>query len=144
MDFNKLSDRLLNNLFTLSSFSKQKQLLNLGKGELCVLIALLKHGDLTPGELMKMTDTSSAHIAKILRNLQAKEEVVKNVNDSDKRSALISITEKGRKHLYTIYDQVVVNTVGLLEKLGENDSRELLRITDRIMEIEGMNREVAE
>ena len=144
MDLNRLSDRLLGNLYTLSSFSKQKQLLNLGKGELCVLIALLKHGSLTPGELMKLTDTSSAHVAKILRNLQSKGEVNKEVNDSDKRSAVINITDSGRKHLYSMYDQVVENTVSLLEKLGEDDSRELLRITDRIMEIEGMNREAAE
>ena len=144
MDFNAISDRLLNNLFTLSSFSKQKQLLNLGKGELCVLIALMKHGSLTPGELMKLTDTSSAHIAKILRNLQTKDEVIKETNDSDKRSALISITDKGKQHLYSIYGRVINNTVSLLEKLGENDSRELLRITDRIMEIEGMNKEAAE
>ena len=93
---------------------------------------------------MKLTDTSSAHVAKILRNLQSKGEVNKEVNDSDKRSAVINITDSGRKHLYSMYDQVVENTVSLLEKLGEDDSRELLRITDRIMEIEGMNREVAE
>ncbi len=144
MDFNTLSDSLVNNLYALSSLSKQKQLLNLGKGELCVLIALLKHGDQKPGELMKAVDTSSAHVAKILRNLEQKGEIIRVTDENDKRSSFVSITDKGRVHMQSIYDEVTDNTVELMKQLGEDDSLALLRITDKIMKIEGMKKEAAE
>lgn len=133
MDYAKSAEKLLLNLYKISSLPDQKQLMNLSKGELCVLFALTRYGDLKPGELMKITETSSAHMAKILRNLQAKKEVIRSADLSDRRSYVMSITEKGRKHVAEVYGHAVTKTISVMKKLEEEDIEDLLRITDRLL-----------
>ena len=136
MDYGKSAEKLLINLYRLSSLPEQKQLLNLSKGELCVLVALARNGELKPGELMRITETSSAHMAKILRNLVSKGEVVKRSDPEDGRSAVISLTEKGRCHVSEVYSKAVEKTISVMKKMEEEDIDDLLRITDRLLAME--------
>ena len=133
MDYAKSAEKLLLNLYKISSLPDQKQLMNLSKGELYVLFALTRYGDLKPGELMKITETSSAHMAKILRNLQAKNEVIRSADLSDRRSYVMSITEKGRKHVAEVYGHAGEKTISVMKRMEEEDIEDLLRITDRLL-----------
>ena len=124
---------LFDNISRIFNRPAPKKLVSLTRGELCVLAALVSHGSMTPSDLVQITDTSSAHMAKILRNLQAKNEVVRSADLSDRRSYVMSITEKGRKHVAEVYGHAVEKTISVMKRLEEEDIEDLLRITDRLL-----------
>ena len=90
---------LFDNISRIFNRPAPKKLVSLTRGELCVLAALVSHGSMTPSDLVQITDTSSAHMAKILRNLNSKGEILRENDPEDGRSVIISLTEKGRSHV---------------------------------------------
>ncbi len=140
MDYRKEAERLFENLRIIYTLPAQRKMLSLTRGELCVLTSLIVYGNSTPSELIGYTDSSSAHIAKILRNLESKGEINRMKDTRDGRSVIISITEKGRRQVKEIYDSIIEYMTAILRQLQEDDTASLLRVTDRIIGIQ----EVAE
>lgn len=136
MNYRDTAVKLFNNLSIIYNHPDQKKLVSLTRGELCVLVALAIHGDLSPTELIRYTDSSSAHIAKTIRNLITKETVERTDDPSDKRRAIISITEKGRKQVRDIYNSIIDNLTDILKKLNEEEVTSLMSITDHIIRME--------
>lgn len=136
MDYRKEAERLFENLRIIYSLPAQRKMLSLTRGELCVLTSLIVHGNSTPSELISYTDSSSAHVAKILRNLASKGEINRIKDTNDGRSVIISITEKGRQQIKEIYDSIIEYMTAILTQLQENDTASLLKVTDRIIGIQ--------
>lgn len=136
MDYRKEAERLFENLRIIYSLPAQRKMLSLTRGELCVLTSLIVHGNSTPSELISYTDSSSAHVAKILRNLASKGEINRIKDTNDGRSVIISITEKGRQQIKEIYDSIIEYMTAILKQLQEDDTDALLKVTDRIIGIQ--------
>ncbi len=136
MDYRREAERLLENLRIIYSLPVQRKMLSLTRGELCVLTSLVVHGNSTPSELISYTDSSSAHVAKILRNLASKGEINRMKDSNDGRSVIISITEKGQKQVKEIYDSIIEYMTAILTQLQEDDTASLLKVTDRIIGIQ--------
>ena len=136
MDYRREAERLLENLRIIYSLPVQRKMLSLTIGELCVLTSLVVHGNSTPSELISYTDSSSAHVAKILRNLASKGEINRMKDTNDGRSVIISITEKGQQQVKEIYDSIIEYMTAILTQLQEDDTASLLKVTDRIIGIQ--------
>ena len=136
MDYRREAERLLENLRIIYSLPVQSKMLSLTRGELCVLTSLVVHGNSTPSELISYTDSSSAHVAKILRNLASKGEINRMKDTNDGRSVIISITEKGQQQVKEIYDSIIEYMTAILTQLQEDDTASLLKVTDRIIGIQ--------
>ncbi len=136
MDYRREAERLLENLRIIYSLPVQRKMLSLTRGELCVLTSLVVHGNSTPSELISYTDSSSAHVAKILRNLASKGEINRMKDSNDGRSVIISITEKGQQQVKEIYDSIIEYMTAILTQLQEDDTASLLKVTDRIIGIQ--------
>ena len=136
MDYRKEAERLFENLRIIYSLPAQRKMLSLTRGELCVLTSLIVHGNSTPSELISYTDSSSAHVAKILRNLASKGEINRIKDTNDGRSVIISVTEKGRQQIKEIYDSIIEYMTAILTQLQENDTASLLKVTERIIGIQ--------
>ena len=122
---------LINFIMIIGMKNKQKAT-SLTTGEMGILGCLQVHDGLKPKELIEYTGCSSAHIAKSIRNLSAKGYITRNITPLDKRSAVISLTEQGRNYINNIYTNAIDMTEKLLDRLGEKDSSDLVRIIGTI------------
>lgn len=123
---------LFNNINRIFNRPAPKKLVSLTRGELCVLAALVSHGSMTPSELVVITDTSSAHMAKILRNLSSKGEILRESDPEDGRRVIVSLTNKGRSHVRKIYESIIDHVSAVLGQLDQQDVDALIRATGNI------------
>ena len=110
----------------------QKQMM----GEMLVLGFLQQHGQSTPGELSKALQVSTARTAAILNNLEKKGFIIRTPSATDRRKTEINSTKRGIEVLNQGFAFLEQRISKLLELLGEADSREMIRILNRIIEIE--------
>lgn len=89
-------------------------------------------GTLSPSELAKRTCVSDARIANILRVLQERGLVERKQSTGDKRRAEISLTQKGIEDCETRKAELERGVASFLTRLGDEDSRELIRLLGRV------------
>lgn len=132
MEYWDLAEQLLKKVMQISAQPIQR---NTGKfvcGEMFALGRLDHGGPATPGELARTSGTTTAHVAKMLRSLEAKGDIRRDADPEDGRRVLVSITEAGRKRLRDRAEEVHRQTAQLLEALGEDDAREFVRLLSRV------------
>lgn len=83
----------------------------------------------TAGEL------STARIAAMLNNLERKGAITRARDKADRRRVVVRLTAQGREEVQTSYDAAVVCLAEVYRRMGEEDTRELLRLSDRAGEI---------
>ena len=106
------------------------------KGENIILFFLMELGGRgTPGELCEKVDFSAARLSAIIKSLENKGYVEKIVNEKDKRSSIVAITSDGFMYYMTLRRQIFENALTIIDQLGEDDVKELLRIIGRLSEI---------
>lgn len=106
------------------------------KGEMLILGYLYdKDTPVQPGELSGIMEATSARVAAVLRRLEAKGQIERSLDETDRRRVLVRITEAGkrlvadrRREVYDYFDVI-------LKRLGEDDVNEGMRILERITEI---------
>ena len=99
------------------------------KGENALLLQLIASGGTsTPGALAEDLSVSPARIAAMLRSLEFKKLVERVCDEKDKRRVTVTITEVGKLFVDSITETVRKNAQSLLERLGEKDAKEFLRI----------------
>jgi DNA-binding MarR family transcriptional regulator len=97
---------------------------------------LLPHaeGGVHPSELQKRMGTSSARVAAILRSLEKKGFITREVDHNDRRRVIVSITAEGRVHADAEMDEMEAVIREIFLNLGEDDTNEFIRILDRVFE----------
>ncbi|WP_312641936.1 MarR family transcriptional regulator [Hydrogenoanaerobacterium sp.] len=109
---------------------------------------LLKHGERavlfcvqgSKEKEMKSTDIATAlgvaapGITPILNRLEKKGYIRRSADSKDRRVIIISLTEPGKQALEKTIDELKANVTELTDFLGETDSMELLRITNRLLQ----------
>ena len=88
-----------------------------------------------PGQLCEATRTSSARVAATLGSLEQKGYVTREIDPADRRRILVRITEEGRRAGEATHCAMHGRLEGTLRALGEDDTRELLRLVARLKEI---------
>lgn len=89
----------------------------------------------TAGELSTLLDLSTARIAAMLNNLERKGAITRARDMADRRRVVVRLTEQGRNEVQTSFNEAVACLSEVYRRMGEADTRELLRLSDRAGEI---------
>ena len=105
-------------------------------GENLMLAMLMKMGGkATPGELIKYTECTAARLTAIAKSLETKGLVNRIQNAEDKRSTIIEMTADGITKFMNLQKEAAESVFNLIEKLGERDAEEFVRLVSRLSEI---------
>lgn len=106
---------------------------NVSKGELAILNYLAcRQGETIPSELSSSFQLSTARVANTLNSLERKGYISRVHDKTDRRKVLVFITDEGRAVESMRHEEVIEGLENLLNKLGEEDSGELMRIFRKI------------
>ena len=83
---------------------------------------------------------STARIAAALGSLESKGLITRQIDKDDRRRILVSLTPEGEETARKQQQNVLNNISQMLQKLGEHDAKEYVRIMGKIAEM-NYNRE---
>lgn len=105
------------------------------RGEVQVLHVLHHSPDgATPTELARACQVSSARMAKLVAQLESHGYVTREPSPTDGRRVIVRATQAGEAEVKRRGEEIVTYLAKVLQSLGENDARELVRITGRLAE----------
>lgn len=127
------------NLSTLVVFTRAEQKIHkmeyetmkvggLTSSQFAVLEALYNKGDLRICEIIEKILTTSGNITVVIKNLEKDELIIKYPDPEDKRSMIISLTDKGRKIMDDIFPKHVENINEIFNILTIEEKLELKKI----------------
>lgn len=138
MDYKKLAFDLIKCLPMPGKVRQQ----NMGS-DLCseghVLLLIHHQRDILPKEIAETLRVSSARIATILTKLSENKLITREIDEDDRRQIKIVLTKLGEKEAERQKDKVLEQISMYLEKLGEHDAKEYVRIMGRLAEIKNNN-----
>lgn len=133
--YRELAENFFNTIQSVACKEHQKHISAMLKGERFVMMYLLKNGASFPGRIAADMGSSTANIAKILRNLEERDLIKRQEDVQDKRKKKVYLSENGRKMILNEAGQVQNYVTKLFEKMGMEDSKELVRLLKRIAQI---------
>jgi DNA-binding MarR family transcriptional regulator len=111
------------------------------RGEVCALTYLARtDGTQLPSELSVALGCSTARVATLLGSLEKRGLIVREIDPSDRRQILVTITDAGRARARAAALEIRERTATILSALGERDAAEFARLLARVMEISSQNK----
>lgn len=108
------------------------------QGENYVLNYLLEHGNnILPSNLSESMKVSTARVARMLNSLEKKCYITRNINSNDRRQIFVSLTDEGKCSAKSCILKYQNEIKRILDELGEDDTKDLIRILNRLTEITG-------
>lgn len=105
-------------------------------GEMFILNYLVnRQEDVLPSELSCAMNASTARVAMALKSLETKGLIERRIDKEDRRKVIVSITQQGNDLVKSEREDMHRKMVQIISELGEADTREYMRIIDRIAEI---------
>lgn len=118
------------------SSRERRQLQDNLRGSMAVLSHLVASGgEATATELREATGLSGARVSNICTALEEKGLIERSHRHKDRRKVTIALTATGREFAEDKMDFVRGVVADFLWDLGEEDSRELVRILDRMLDV---------
>ena len=135
-DWDELAKQLMASLHGIrggrGSHSKDMEM----RGEINALHALHHHPEgMTPTALARACRVSTARITKTLDQLEGRGLVERKASARDRRSVNVTLTEKGSAEVAQRIEGINNYVAGVLRELGEDDAREVVRISARLARI---------
>ncbi|SET63950.1 MarR family winged helix-turn-helix transcriptional regulator [Lacrimispora sphenoides] len=107
-----------------------------GKGEIFILRYLYtKESPASPSELSEALNSSTARISAALRTLEKKGQIHREIDTTNRRFILVTITEEGRERIQANMQRMQNHLIQVLTVMGEKDAREFVRLSTRFFEI---------
>lgn len=107
----------------------------LGGEVFALLYSWKKCGHVLPSEVSNEMRISSARMTVILNGLENKGLITRKIDSEDRRRILVSLTPAGIEMAKAHSQKALSVAIHMLEMLGENDARELVRIMGRLAEL---------
>ena len=105
-----------------------------------ILIYLYKENDhILVGDLTNKLQLNGVRIANISKDLERKGYIVRIQQREDKRKYEVCLTKSGENYSRELYADMVANHRALMERLGEADGEQLLRLSEKVLQF-GKNR----
>ena len=114
---------------------------DLAVGEGALLGILRMRGETTAGELCEILRVGSGRIANLLKHTEAKGYIVRKKSE-ERRKVLVSITPSGLRESEKRGNRIRSNLRRTLERLGKEETENILRLLRKI--IEQNNEEIKE
>lgn len=131
-----LANDFLETNIKLKQFNPQQKIDESSKGEsFCLLYLKEIMQEASPNELSCEMRISTARVAVILNTLEKKGFITREINKEDRRKIIIKLTSKGNKEAEKYKDDVIGEIIKMFKLIGLKDSKELIRITDKIKNI---------
>jgi DNA-binding MarR family transcriptional regulator len=73
-------------------------------------------------------------VANALKTLERKGFVTREINPADRRGIIVSITTEGKEFGTARFNEAITSMRDLVDDLGEEDTKELVRILERIQD----------
>lgn len=108
--------------------------LSMGEGPVLAYICRTEQ-NLNPSELAKRLGYSRSRMTRILDALASKGFIERRHDENDGRKVVIVATEEGRRHSKETRSEGVGNLAESLQTLGEEDTRELIRVLSKAYSI---------
>ncbi len=136
MDSHALARELLALMFSLNKSRPQRRINEGMRGENFVMHYIIFHdGPVQPSEISNFMNISTARAAAALNNLERKGLITRRIDLNDRRRILVELTEQGRDFAKGQQEHMLSHAMQLLERLGEPDATEAVRILGRVTEI---------
>lgn len=124
--------RVMEKLFNSIIFD---ELTKYSKGENFVLKVLYKRNEpVSPTELSECLNSTKARISAILNSLEKKGFISREIDKSNRRNIIVSLTKEGKKYIVGEIEKVYNLFESYFIKIGEKDTSELIRIVNKIIE----------
>ena len=107
-----------------------------GKGEIFILRYLyMKETPASPSELSEALNSSTARISAALGTLEKKGQIHREIDTTNRRYILVTITEEGRERIRANMARMRNHLVQVFTEMGEEDAREFVSLSKRFFEI---------
>jgi DNA-binding MarR family transcriptional regulator len=134
MDYRKLAEQ-----FMIDTFCKEPPFTppeDMSKGEVGILTYLtFFHNNILSGELSKGLNITSGRIAIALKSLEKKGFIKRSHGKEDRREVVVCATKSGMEHAQLQKEKGLNDLTRILNYIGEEDSKELIRILYKIFNI---------
>ncbi len=138
MDYDALAKMMLNQMFELSKTRPQRNLNEGMRGEGVMLHYIIQRGGgVQPSEISGFLGISTARMAAALNNLERKGLVTRRIDPGDRRRILVEPTEAGKDMSRHKHAHMLKHATMIMERLGEHDATELVRLVGRVTQIMG-------
>ncbi len=135
MDYEDAANKLIKYSKALAKGSMSSAY-GLSMGESPVLAYICRSEEaLSPSELAKRLGYSRSRMTRILDALAAKGFIVREHDENDGRRIIVRATEEGRAHSSESRAEGVGNLADSLAVLGEDDTRDLIRVLEKAYSI---------
>ncbi len=136
MDYLSLASEYLRVISALSAEQKRSgQPKAQAEGSLFILSFIaLAQKPIRPGELSAMSGFSTANIAMSLKTLENKGYITREIDKTDRRRTFVSATPLGLEVHKKRADDYMNGIIQLFQDLGESDSKEYIRILNKMLE----------
>ncbi len=133
MDHRKEIIDLLREIYTCSPRKFFRQIDGSQQGINFVLAFLVKaDGKVTPGDIAKGLNVSTARIAVILNKMEKNNLIIRHTSTEDARQIEVEITPEGITRAAEIRKQILKKIDILLDKVGYEELREFILISQKI------------
>ena len=136
MVYKELAAELLRNMTRTAKMPFQKKVEDISHGERKIL-GFLSYAkcSATSGELSEALYLSTPRVASALNSLSKKGFIERSRDANDKRIVIVTITDSGSRFMEEERNEALMMIEQTLEKLGEHDAKEFVRIMKRITDI---------
>lgn len=136
MNYTELAKQFLHKSHQFKGYGHHQKIDESMKGENFALLYILRQNNFVlPSEIGGEMDISSARVAAILNSLENKGLITRQIDKNDRRKILVTLTKEGAEQAEKHNQMVISLTARMLESLGEQDAKELVRITGRLVEL---------
>ncbi|WP_054741688.1 MarR family winged helix-turn-helix transcriptional regulator [Cellulosilyticum ruminicola] len=133
MDYEKYFDEILKLLYDLHSHHQANDIPISAKGEVFLLLTLAHRGGYAlPGELAKDINVSTARIAAILKSIEKKGLIKREIDANDRRKILVTITPAGQSFADARKEDIFIFWKKFMDFIGEEDVLHSIRILKKV------------
>lgn len=135
MNYNKKAEEIFETL------TKRKKYIgelssNISQGESGVLLYLLNaNSNVSQSELSENLGVTMPRIVAVINTLQKKELIEKNIDSTDKRKSIISITNKGKDNIIKKKEDAIKFIENVIKELDEQEIEQYIAISKKIERI---------
>ena len=136
MDYETLAKAMLSKMYMLNKTRPQRSINEGMRGEAFVLQYIIHNaGAVLPSEISHYMNISTARMAAALNSLERKGFITRRIDPSDRRQILVELTDQGKAFAHDKQSHMLRHATQLLERLGEEDSLEFVRLLNRVTDI---------
>jgi DNA-binding MarR family transcriptional regulator len=133
MDYTELTKEFLQQMRISRKYAPHQKIHESMRGEVFVLHHIAQRTEqIIPSEIADAMGLSGARIAATLNSLEKKGYINRQIDPSDRRRILVTLTDEGREQEGVNQRKLFESTERMLRFLGEHDAKEYIRITRRM------------